>query len=431
MPATVRISTFSGFVTGSIGLLGSSSVGAEGPGLFEPIHGSAPDIAGLNIANPSGTIASGAMMLEQLGLPDMARVLEAALRSTLLGGKRTADLGGSASCSEFGAAVRAHLEERLARHDAAKIHGRRRDPEGCGNEAATRQCEASATRSGGRHRQRALQRATLGWRERCAHVARLAAGQIGDARDAFPGGSGGQRELGAVERERQRPGRHGAGVADGERALDGDAEPRAPEVLEAARGLERELRPDEKEVVGDHRLGRGEGGGAEAEAHRGDQHGRQEQQHEIGQAEIVIADPGQHSGCGDGGGRHEVIAQGRGARADQVGKRARPGAPPRGLHDADLDPFAHLHQRLLEHECFQVQGRRPLERGQLIQEGFLADPAWPGDRPGSEEGRRRQGRGWRERPGVLRPQAGPADLLTNAQHLAVVALARVRAWYLG
>src|SRR3546814_1904835 len=55
-------------IGGSIGLLGSASVGETGPGLFEPIHGSAIGIAGLDIANPSGAIASAAMMLEHLGL---------------------------------------------------------------------------------------------------------------------------------------------------------------------------------------------------------------------------------------------------------------------------------------------------------------------------------------------------------------------------
>lgn len=101
-------------IGGSIGLLGSASVGAPasgngGPGLFEPIHGSAPDIAGLDIANPAGAIVSAAMMLDHLGFDDMADMLTDAVRATLLDGCRTADLGGTARCSEFGAAVRASL----------------------------------------------------------------------------------------------------------------------------------------------------------------------------------------------------------------------------------------------------------------------------------------------------------------------------------
>jgi 3-isopropylmalate dehydrogenase len=101
-------------VGGSIGLLGSASVGESGRGLFEPIHGSAPDIAGLDIANPAGAIASAAMLLDiGLGLPAMAALLQESLEETLAGGCRTADLGGNAGCAEFGAAVREKLEAHL------------------------------------------------------------------------------------------------------------------------------------------------------------------------------------------------------------------------------------------------------------------------------------------------------------------------------
>lgn len=105
-------------IGGSIGLLGSASVGAGGPGLFEPIHGSAPDIAGLDIANPAGAIISAALLLEHLGMSDMAVMLRQALERTLLDGCRTPDLGGNARCSEFGARVRARLIDRLAKHEA-------------------------------------------------------------------------------------------------------------------------------------------------------------------------------------------------------------------------------------------------------------------------------------------------------------------------
>ena len=96
-------------IGGSIGLLGSASVGLDGPGMFEPIHGAAPQIAGLNVANPAGAIASAVMMLEELGLGDSGRMLAGALEVTLLEGCRTGDLGGSASCSEFGERVRDNL----------------------------------------------------------------------------------------------------------------------------------------------------------------------------------------------------------------------------------------------------------------------------------------------------------------------------------
>jgi len=80
---------------GSIGLLPSASLGSGGPGLFEPIHGSAPDIAGQDLANPVGTILSAAMLLRHgLGLEDEASSIEAAVAAVLAAGATTADLGG-------------------------------------------------------------------------------------------------------------------------------------------------------------------------------------------------------------------------------------------------------------------------------------------------------------------------------------------------
>ena len=80
---------------GSIGLLPSASLGEGGPGLFEPIHGSAPDIAGQDLANPVGTILSAAMLLRHgLGLEDEASSIEAAVAAVLAAGAVTADLGG-------------------------------------------------------------------------------------------------------------------------------------------------------------------------------------------------------------------------------------------------------------------------------------------------------------------------------------------------
>lgn len=93
-------------ISGSIGLLGSASLGQAGPGLFEPIHGSAPDIAGQGIANPAGAIASAALLLRH-GLNEDAAAdrLEAALAETLAAGPRTRDLGGEADTGAFAAAV--------------------------------------------------------------------------------------------------------------------------------------------------------------------------------------------------------------------------------------------------------------------------------------------------------------------------------------
>ena len=91
---------------GSIGLLGSASLGAQKPGLFEPIHGSAPDIAGKNLANPSGTINSIAMLLlHGLHLAREGAAVSAALEKTLNSGLMTGDLGGKASCTQFTQAV--------------------------------------------------------------------------------------------------------------------------------------------------------------------------------------------------------------------------------------------------------------------------------------------------------------------------------------
>ena len=74
--------------------------------MFEPVHGSAPDIAGKGIANPIGQIWSGAMMLRHLGQPQAAEALENAIAAVLAQGSvRTPDIGGSASTKELGAAI--------------------------------------------------------------------------------------------------------------------------------------------------------------------------------------------------------------------------------------------------------------------------------------------------------------------------------------
>lgn len=82
-------------LAGSMGMLPSASLGASGPGLYEPIHGSAPDIAGKGIANPVGTILSSAMLLRySLGLETEAAAIEKAVDETITAGVRTSDLGG-------------------------------------------------------------------------------------------------------------------------------------------------------------------------------------------------------------------------------------------------------------------------------------------------------------------------------------------------
>ena len=97
-------------LTGSIGLLPSASLGDGGPGLFEPVHGSAPDIAGTGKANPLAMFLSVAMMMRHgLDRPDHAQRIESAVDSVLDGGLRTADLGGNADTETATAAVLAAL----------------------------------------------------------------------------------------------------------------------------------------------------------------------------------------------------------------------------------------------------------------------------------------------------------------------------------
>ncbi len=96
-------------VTGGLGLAASASLGDGGPGIFEPVHGSAPDIAGRGIANPAAMLRSVALMLDHaLGRPDDARRLEAAV-NTALAIAPTPDLGGSATTADATAATLAAL----------------------------------------------------------------------------------------------------------------------------------------------------------------------------------------------------------------------------------------------------------------------------------------------------------------------------------
>lgn len=97
--------------TGSIGMLPSASLGQAGRGLYEPIHGSAPDIAGQGKANPLAAILSAAMMLRySLGMAPAADRVESAVAAALAGGVRSPDLGGGHSTRDMGDAVIAALE---------------------------------------------------------------------------------------------------------------------------------------------------------------------------------------------------------------------------------------------------------------------------------------------------------------------------------
>ncbi|MBI1778803.1 MAG: tartrate dehydrogenase [Proteobacteria bacterium] len=95
-------------IAGSIGIAPSSNLNPERrfPSMFEPVHGSAPDIAGRGIANPIGQIWSGAMLLDHLGEGEAARAIEHAIETVLAeGGPRTPDIGGQAKTADLGKAV--------------------------------------------------------------------------------------------------------------------------------------------------------------------------------------------------------------------------------------------------------------------------------------------------------------------------------------
>ena len=94
-------------IAGAIGIAPSANLNPEGtyPSLFEPIHGSAPDIAGQGVANPAGAIWAGAMMLDHAGFPDAGARILSALEETLASGTKTSDLGGTATTDEMADAV--------------------------------------------------------------------------------------------------------------------------------------------------------------------------------------------------------------------------------------------------------------------------------------------------------------------------------------
>jgi tartrate dehydrogenase/decarboxylase/D-malate dehydrogenase len=104
-------------IQGGMGMAASANVapGTQQPGLFEPVHGSAPDIAGRGIGNPAGAIWSATMMLDHLGEPDAAQRLMSALEDVCRDGPRTRDVGGDASTREVGEAVAARAAELSAR----------------------------------------------------------------------------------------------------------------------------------------------------------------------------------------------------------------------------------------------------------------------------------------------------------------------------
>jgi tartrate dehydrogenase/decarboxylase / D-malate dehydrogenase len=99
-------------LAGSLGIAPSANLnpGHKFPSMFEPVHGSAPDIAGKGIANPIGQIWSGAMMLHHLGYPEASKTIEEAIAAVLADGEtKTPDLGGGATTQEVGEAIAEHI----------------------------------------------------------------------------------------------------------------------------------------------------------------------------------------------------------------------------------------------------------------------------------------------------------------------------------
>jgi 3-isopropylmalate dehydrogenase len=115
------LSDEAGVLAGSLGMLPSASLGDSGPGLYEPVHGSAPDIAGRGIANPYGAILSVALLLRHsLGRDDLAVVVESAVDACIDSGVLGADLGGAARTGEMAGAVRSECTRALVAASAPR-----------------------------------------------------------------------------------------------------------------------------------------------------------------------------------------------------------------------------------------------------------------------------------------------------------------------
>jgi 3-isopropylmalate dehydrogenase len=96
-------------LVGGLGLAASANLHPGRPGLFEPVHGSAPTLAGKGVANPMAAVLTGALMLEQLGSAAAARALESAVRTAIADGARTPDLGGTATTGDVARAIAQRL----------------------------------------------------------------------------------------------------------------------------------------------------------------------------------------------------------------------------------------------------------------------------------------------------------------------------------
>ena len=96
-------------IQGGLGLAASGNIHPGKVSLFEPVHGSAPPLAGKGVANPIGAVLTVAMMLEYLGFNDASAAVERAVREAVVANETTRDLGGSLSTEQAGAAIRKRL----------------------------------------------------------------------------------------------------------------------------------------------------------------------------------------------------------------------------------------------------------------------------------------------------------------------------------
>ena len=96
---------------GGLGMAASGNIHPGRVSLFEPVHGSAPQFAGKNLANPVAAILTAAMLLEYIGYKDAAAAIEHAVEAAVRAGETTTDIGGQLSTTQAGEAIRRHLRE--------------------------------------------------------------------------------------------------------------------------------------------------------------------------------------------------------------------------------------------------------------------------------------------------------------------------------
>jgi 3-isopropylmalate dehydrogenase len=99
-------------IQGGLGLAASGNIHPGKVSLFEPVHGSAPPLAGKGIANPIGSILTSAMMLEYLGFQTLSKEVEEAVRAAISANETTRDLGGQLSTEQAGMAITARLKDK-------------------------------------------------------------------------------------------------------------------------------------------------------------------------------------------------------------------------------------------------------------------------------------------------------------------------------